>query len=138
MSDPWVHPTAVIGGDPEYRDFKPGLDEAYAPVIGLEARINAFVTVDAGVELSTMIGDSFLMAHVHVGHDAQVGDGCELAPGARVGGFARLEDGVKLGMNSVVLPKVTVGKDARIGAGAVVTKDVPAGETWVGVPAAPQ
>lgn len=132
---PGIDPTAVIGSDPEWRDFDPATDSSFVPCIHSEARISPFVTVDSGIRHSTMIGKAFLMAHVHVGHDAIIGDGCELAPGSRVGGFAVLEDGVKLGMNAVVLPKVRVGAGARIGAGAVVTRDVPAGETWVGVPA---
>lgn len=37
--------------------------------------------------------------------------------------------------NATILPGVTIGDYAVIGAGAVVTKDVPGGETWAGVPA---
>lgn len=44
---------------------------------------------------------------------------------------------VWLGSHVVVLPGVHIGNNAVIGAGAVVTKNVPSGETWVGVPAAP-
>lgn len=76
------------------------------------------------------------MAHVHVGHDAHIGEDCELSPGVVIGGLVRIADRVKLGINACVRPEITVGDDARIGAGAVVVKDVPAGETWVGVPAA--
>ena len=47
-----------------------------------------------------------------------------------------LEDGVKIGANAVVIPArghtVRIGRGARIGAGAVVTEDVPAGATVVG------
>lgn len=37
--------------------------------------------------------------------------------------------------NSVVLPGITIGEGAVIAAGAVVTKNVPDGETWGGIPA---
>jgi len=47
-----------------------------------------------------------------------------------------IEDGVYLGAGATVAGRVTVGKDAKIGAGAVVVKDVPSGRTAVGVPAA--
>jgi acetyltransferase-like isoleucine patch superfamily enzyme len=42
---------------------------------------------------------------------------------------------VWIGCHVTILPGVTIGDNAIIGAGAVVTKTVPAGETWVGVPA---
>tara|TARA_R110002096_G_scaffold16898_15_gene58288 strand:- start:79400 stop:79912 length:513 start_codon:yes stop_codon:yes gene_type:complete len=46
-----------------------------------------------------------------------------------------LEDGCDLGIGSIVLPGVRVGKGAQVGAGAVVTQAVPAGAIVVGVPA---
>jgi acetyltransferase-like isoleucine patch superfamily enzyme len=42
---------------------------------------------------------------------------------------------VFLGMNSLLLPGVTIGDDSIIGAGSVVTKTVPHGEVWAGNPA---
>lgn len=53
------------------------------------------------------------------------------------GGDIKLGKNVWLGSHVVVLPGVQIGDDAVIGAGAVVNKDVPAGETWGGVPARP-
>jgi len=44
-------------------------------------------------------------------------------------------DGVWLCANSIILPGVTIGKKAIVAAGSVVTKDVPEGELWGGVPA---
>jgi acetyltransferase-like isoleucine patch superfamily enzyme len=75
------------------------------------------------------------MKHAHVGHDAVIGADCEVSPGAVICGFARLGDGVKVGVNASILPRIVVGAGARIGAGSVVTKNVPAGETWAGNPA---
>jgi acetyltransferase-like isoleucine patch superfamily enzyme len=46
-----------------------------------------------------------------------------------------IAENVWLGAHVTILPGVKIGSDAIIGAGAVVTRDVPAGETWVGVPA---
>ena len=40
-----------------------------------------------------------------------------------------------MGAGSTLLPGITIGENALIGAGSVVTKDVPAGEIWVGNPA---
>jgi UDP-2-acetamido-3-amino-2,3-dideoxy-glucuronate N-acetyltransferase len=46
-----------------------------------------------------------------------------------------VEDDVMIGARSVILPGITLGQGCSIGAGSVVTKDVPSGETWVGNPA---
>jgi UDP-2-acetamido-3-amino-2,3-dideoxy-glucuronate N-acetyltransferase len=46
-----------------------------------------------------------------------------------------IEDGASIGANSVILPGIRIGKEARVGAGAVVTKDVPSGTVVVGNPA---
>ncbi len=46
-----------------------------------------------------------------------------------------LEDGCDIGVGSILLPGVTVGEGAIVGAGAVVACDVPAREIWAGVPA---
>lgn len=47
----------------------------------------------------------------------------------------RVEDGASIGSGATLLCGVTVGAGAMVGAGSVVTRDVPAGETWAGNPA---
>ena len=49
-----------------------------------------------------------------------------------------LERGCSIGANATILGGVTIGENAMIGAGSVVTKNVPAGELWVGNPARPR
>jgi acetyltransferase-like isoleucine patch superfamily enzyme len=49
-----------------------------------------------------------------------------------------VENGASIGSGAVVLGGVRIGARALVGAGAVVTKDVEAGETVVGVPATPR
>ena len=48
-----------------------------------------------------------------------------------------IKKGVRLGINVTVLPGVTIGENSVIGAGAVVTKDIPPNCLAVGVPAKP-
>lgn len=50
-------------------------------------------------------------------------------------GGARVEDGAKIGANTTILPGVTVGELSLVGAGSVVTKDVPSKSVVAGNPA---
>ncbi len=45
-----------------------------------------------------------------------------------------MEQGVSIGSGAVIMCGITIGANAMVGAGAVVTKDVPAGSVVVGVP----
>ena len=47
----------------------------------------------------------------------------------------RICKGASIGAGSTLLCGITIGENAMIGAGSVVTKDVPAGELWLGNPA---
>jgi UDP-N-acetylglucosamine acyltransferase len=130
-----VHFTAQVGEPPEHRDWCVG-DDHHGATIHPTARVNAFCTVDAGLKEPTRVGArSFLMAHVHVGHDAQIGEDCELAPHTSVGGHVRIGDRVRVGQGALFKPFVKIGDGARIGMGAVVIRDVPAGMVVVGNPA---
>ena len=51
------------------------------------------------------------------------------------GADVKIGNNVWIGCHVTILPGVTIEDHAIIGAGAVVTRDVPSGETWVGVPA---
>ena len=43
--------------------------------------------------------------------------------------------GATIGAGATILPGLTIGENAMVGAGSVVTKDIPAGELWIGNPA---
>jgi acetyltransferase-like isoleucine patch superfamily enzyme len=84
---------------------------------------------------------------ITVGHGSAIASGCKFIDhdhgitGERIDETPGTEaeivigDYVWLGCNVVVLKGVTIGSSAVVGAGAVVTKNVPAGEIWAGVPA---
>ena len=46
-----------------------------------------------------------------------------------------VKKGASIGANATILCGITIGENAMIGAGSVVTKDVPSGEIWIGNPA---
>ena len=51
------------------------------------------------------------------------------------GHFIRIEDDCWIGGNVIILPGVTIGRGSTIGAGAVVTKDIPPYSVALGAPA---
>ena len=55
--------------------------------------------------------------------------------GFAVDGKTLVKKGASIGAGATILPGITIGKNAVIGAGSVVTRDVPECETWVGNPA---
>lgn len=50
-------------------------------------------------------------------------------------GKITIGDNVHIGINTIVMPGVSIGSNCIIGCGAVVTKNIPDGEVWAGVPA---
>ncbi|MFL6436207.1 MAG: hypothetical protein ACJ71Q_01395 [Terriglobales bacterium] len=71
------------------------------------------------------------------GHEARIGRGSVINPGANISGGVSIGDEVLVGTGAQVLQYRSVGSGATVGAGAVVTEDVPPGITVVGVPARP-
>ena len=91
------------------------------------------VTVKSGVQLwdgVTLEDDVFVGANVTFTNDKypRSKQSFELLP-------IVVKKGATVGAGSTILAGVTIGEGSMVGAGSVVTKDVPAGELWVGNPA---
>lgn len=109
-----------------------------AALVSPSARIGDGCALLAGAILGTraVLGRGVILNHAcSVDHDGHVGDYANICPGARFGGAVRAGAEVFVGMNATVLQGLALGDKAVIGAGAVVTRDVPGGVTVVGVPA---
>lgn len=94
------------------------------------------VLPNAVIDADVSIGDfSIINNNATVSHNSKISAFCHVAIGAAISGGCTIGEGVLVGARSVILPNISVGKWATIGAGAVVTKDVPSGATVVGNPA---
>ena len=105
---------------------------------------NAVIMMGAVINIGAKIGEgSMIDMGVVLGGRAVVGKRCHVGAGAVLAGVIEppsakpvvLEDDVLIGANAVVIERVHIGKGAVVGAGSVVTKDVPAGAVVVGNPA---
>jgi UDP-3-O-[3-hydroxymyristoyl] glucosamine N-acyltransferase len=101
--------------------------------------LGALCTVDAGTLGPTRIRrGAKLDAHVHVGHNVEIGPGCLIAAQAGFAGSTRLGAGVLVGGQAGFADHVSVGDGARVAAKSGVIGDVPARQTVAGFPAVPR
>lgn len=70
-------------------------------------------------------------------HDCRIGDYCGLMPSVNVSGEVVIEDGAYIGTGVQIIQQRRIGAGSIIGAGAVVTEDIPSNCTAVGMPARP-
>lgn len=118
--------------------------EQYATIVDPSVRIPANSTVGpgsillAGVVLTTSVTIGchvVAMPQVTLTHDDVVEDYATLAAGVCLGGNVRVGNSAYLGMNSSVRQGLRIGQGATLGMAAALLEDLPAHETWAGVPA---
>lgn len=106
--------------------------------IGRNVEIGSGSIICAGCQITT---DIKIHDHVHInigttiGHDAELNAYVTTNPNVSISGNATLGVGVEVGTGSIVLPNRGVGDWSVLGAGSVVTTDIEANATAVGVPA---
>jgi len=125
---------SVVGEDVEigpYSHIRPGCE------IGPRCRIGNFAELK-----QTRLGAETQVHHFSYLGDADVGERVNIGAGSITANFdgavkhrTIIGEGAFIGVDTMLRAPISIGPGARTGAGAVVTRDVPAGETVVGMPA---
>ena len=111
-----IHPSAIIGNDVE---------------IGLGTVVMAGTVINS----SSRIGKAWIInTSSSVDHDKLIGDFVHIAPGVRLAGTVKVGNGSWLGIGSVVSNNLSICSNCKLGAGAVVVKDIEESGTYIGVP----
>jgi sugar O-acyltransferase (sialic acid O-acetyltransferase NeuD family) len=112
-----IHPTAFV---------------AASATVGAGSQVLALTAIDAWASIGRVC---IISKCASVGHDCVLEDGAQIASGVRLGGEVRLGTCASVGLGAIILPRLTVGAGAIVGAGSVVLQDVPPGVVVAGNPA---
>lgn len=105
-------------------------------IIGDNVEIGSNTCIDRGALSDTVIGDYTKINNLcHIAHNNKIGKNVVITGCVNISGSNVIEDDVWIAPNSSIRGWVRIGKKAVIGMGAVVVKNIPEGETWVGNPA---
>src|SRR5699024_1937889 len=114
----------------------------YVNIIHPKSTISRLAKVGVGniiLPNTTVDPDTVINNHVIInknnslGHNVVMENYTQASPGCNLGGI--IGEGTFIGLGGTVLPEIEVGSYSIIGAGAVVTKNIPSKVTVVGVPA---
>ena len=126
----------------EVKTWHPDLVNLYECELGEGTRLGALIEIGRGVKIGC---NCVIESHVFICEGVEIGDNVFIGPhvcftndkyppsGKRWKTIVR--NNVSIGANVTIVCGVSIGNNAEIGAGSVVTKSVPSGEVWVGNPA---
>jgi len=117
---------STVGGDPQDLTYT---GQRVRLEVGESNEFREFCTVHRGTIKGggvTRVGNhSLLMAYSHVGHDCIIGDRVILTNGAQLAGHIVVEDYAGISSFCLLHQFVRIGRHSYIGAGTVITQDVP-------------
>jgi sugar O-acyltransferase (sialic acid O-acetyltransferase NeuD family) len=129
-----------------YNLYHKFIDLNFSPksVIATSAQVSPSANLDEGLNIMSfvLIGPdssigtgSLINAFSSIHHDVVIGNFVEVSPGVKILGNCTIGAFTTIGTNATILPKVKIGENVIVAAGAVVTTDVPDNCMVAGVPA---
>ena len=117
---------SIVGGDPQDLTYT---GQRVRLEAGDENEFREFCTVHRGTIKGggvTRIGShNLIMAYAHIGHDCQIGNHVILTNGAQLAGHSVVEDYAGISAFCLFHQFVRIGAHSYIGAGTIITQDVP-------------
>jgi UDP-3-O-[3-hydroxymyristoyl] glucosamine N-acyltransferase len=116
-------------------------ENEHIPHIGsvlIEDRVTLFpyTNVDRGTLGKTWIKSGTVIDHyVHIGHNTTTGKNNIITAGTVLGGGSKIEDNCFIGVHTSLKEKCEIGSNVTTGMGAVVVKNIPSNQIWIGNPA---
>lgn len=105
-------------------------------IMGNHVEVGGNTCIDRGALSDTIIGDYTKINNLcHIAHNNKIGNNVTITGCVNVSGSNIIEDNVWIAPNASVRGFLHLGEGCTLGMGAVATKNIPAGETWVGNPA---
>lgn len=105
-------------------------------IIGDYVEIGANTCIDRGALSDTVIGSYTKINNLcHIAHNNIIGNNVVVTACVNISGSNIIEDDAWIAPNASLRGYIRVGKGSTVGMAAVVTKDIPSGEIWVGNPA---
>lgn len=139
-----LHVVVAVGDNRARTRIAAGLTAPLLTAVHASAVVHASVRLGAGtivmpgavINIDSVVGDNCIVnTGATIDHDCRIGNGVHLAPGTHLAGTVTVLEGAFVGIGASVLPQRSIGAWSMVGAGAVVTRDVPDAATAVGVPA---
>ncbi len=104
--------------------------------LGDYVEVGANTCIDRGALSTTKIGNYTKINNLcHIAHNNVIGNNVVIAANVNVSGGNVIDDNCWIAPSSSIRGYVHIGKDSTVGIGAIVLKDIPAREVWVGNPA---
>ena len=124
----------ALGGEVPSMIHPDSVVSRFADISSVGVYISPFTYVQAN---SSVGKNTVLLSHVNISHNTRIGDSCFIAGGAMIGAYTQIDDFVFVGQGTVSISSKCkyIGDHAYIGAGSLLTKDIPSNVVVAGSPA---